>query len=532
MSTDATEFDYVIVGAGSSGSVLASRLSEDPNVTVCLVEAGGSDDSKFIQIPAAIAAIIATPIKNWAYKTAPQPGLNNRRGFQPRGRVVGGSSSINAMIYIRGQREDYEDWKAAGADGWGWDDVLPYFYKSQHQERGESEHHAVGGPLNVADLRHKAKVAEAFIEAAGELQLPQNDDFNGDSQEGLGWYQVTQKDGQRWSAARAYLTPNLNRPNLHIITKARATRVLFDGKRATGLEYRQGGTKQVKARREVILSGGAFNSPHLLLLSGVGPAAHLKDHGIAVQHELPGVGRNLHDHIDYVSLYYCKTKDALGLGPGGLWQFLSGYGPWKRNGTGVLTTNFAEAGGFLKSDPSVDRPDIQFHFVIGMVDDHTRKRHFKRGYSSHVCVLRPKSRGWVELESADPMKAPLIDPQFLADPEDLEVLRRGVKIQRRILEAPAFAPYRGKELYTNGSETDDQLDEWIRKRADSVYHPVGTCRMGKDADAVVDPELKVHGLEGLRVVDASIMPSVISGNTNAPCIMIGEKAADMIKAAA
>lgn len=532
MASTVAEVDYVIVGAGSAGCVLAARLSEDPSVSVCLIEAGGSDNGKVIRIPAAVAAIIATPFKNWAYKTVPQPHLGNRRGFQPRGRVLGGSSSINAMIYIRGQREDYADWVKAGAAGWGWEDVRPYFLKAQNQERGADDHHAVGGPLNVADLRHKAKVADAFIEAGEQLQIPRNDDFNADSQEGVGWYQVTQKDGQRWSAARAYLTPALSRPNLTVITKARATKVLMEGKRAVGLAYRKGGDQEVRARREVILSGGAFNSPQLLMLSGIGPGHHLKAQGIDVVHDLPGVGRNLQDHIDYVAAYHCKTRDALGLGPGGLLEFLRAYGPWKRDGQGLLTTNFAEAGGFLKTDPALKRPDIQLHFVIGIVDDHTRKRHFKRGYSCHVCVLRPKSRGTVTLQSADPKKAPLIDPKFLSDPADLATLVEGYKAMRRILEAPAFAPYRGRELYTNGSESDAEIEAWIRRRADTVYHPVGTCRMGTDTAAVVDPALKVRGLDGLRVVDASVMPTVISGNTNAPCIMIGEKAADLIRAAA
>lgn len=532
VSGDPAQFDYVIVGAGSSGSVLAGRLSENPDVSVCLIEAGGPDTSKLLQIPAAVAAIIATPIKNWAYKTEPQAELNNRRGFQPRGKVLGGSSSINAMIYVRGQREDYEAWKDAGADGWGWDDVRPYFLKAQHQERGADDHHAVGGPLNVADLRHKAGVAEAFLAAGAELQIPRNDDFNAETQEGLGWYQVTQKNGERFSAARAYLTPALDRPNLTVMTKAPATRVLFDGKRATGVEYLKGGVRQANARREVILCGGAFNSPQLLMVSGVGPAAHLKQHGINVVHELSGVGENLQDHIDYVACYRSSSKEALGLSPGGLMDFVRGYGRWKKQRDGVLTTNFAEAGGFLKSDPGVDRPDLQLHFVIGIVDDHTRKRHFVRGYSSHVCVLRPKSRGTVRLATADPKKAPAIDPRFLSAPEDMATLVRGYKIQRRILEAPAMAPYRGREYYTNGTETDAEIEAWIRKRADTVYHPVGTCRMGKDAGAVVDPTLKVHGVEGLRVVDASVMPTLISGNTNAPCIMIGEKAADLIKAAA
>ncbi len=524
-------YDYVIVGAGSAGCVLAGRLSEDPNVRVCLLEAGGSDDSKVIVIPAGVASILPTRIKNWAYETVPQPGLNGRRGFQPRGKVLGGSSSINAMIYTRGQREDYDGWAAAGNRGWGFDDLLPYFLRAEDQARGADDWHGVGGPLHVMDPRHKSPVAQAFLDAGEQLQLPATDDFNGPRQEGLGWYQVTQKNGERWNAARAYLKPALGRPNLTVITKARATRILFEGRKAVGVEYRHGRARhEVRAAREVILSGGAFNSPHLLLLSGIGPAAALRQHGIAVVHDLPGVGANLHDHIDYITTYRSRTRDPIGLTPAGLARVIGQYFEWKRSRTGLLTTNFAEAGGFLKTDPAVDRPDIQFHFVIGIVDAHNRKPHFTHGYSCHVCVLRPKSRGTVELESPDPMKAPRIDPAFLAEKEDLDTLMAGTRIMRRILEAPAFERFRGRELYPVDAGDDAALAEEIRNRADTVYHPAGTCRMGNDDQAVVDDRLRVRGLEGLRVVDASIMPTLISGNTNAPTIAIGEKAVDMIRA--
>jgi len=525
--------DYIIVGGGSAGCVLAHRLTEDPNVQVTLLEAGGTDDSVLVKCPAGVATILPTRVKNWAFRTVPQRGLNGRCGYQPRGRVLGGSSTINAMIYMRGQREDYDAWAARGCNGWSWNDVLPYFLRAENHEAGANEWHATGGPLNVARLRSPNAVGQAFLAAASEIGLPKNNDFNGPVQEGVGEYEVTQVNGERCSAARAYLAPALGRPNLEVLTGARATRVVFEGRKAVGVAFRHRGRhRELGVRREVVLAGGTFASPHLLLLSGVGPAADLRALGIDVVHDLPGVGRNLHDHIDFVFVTKSPSTVPLGLSLAGVMKLLRGIGEWRRSRTGMLTTNYAETGGFLCSDSSVGRPDIQIHFVIGIVDDHNRALHFGHGYSCHVCVLRPKSRGTLRLASADPFAAPLIDPNFLAEAEDLETLVRGYKIAKRILEAPAFIPYRGRELYTANARTDDEIRAVIRARADTVYHPAGTCRMGSDDNAVVDPMLRVRGLEGLRVADASIMPTLVSGNTNAPTIMIGEKAADLIRATA
>jgi choline dehydrogenase-like flavoprotein len=525
-------YDYVIVGGGSAGCVLASRLSEDPSVKVCLLEAGKPDGSFLIHMPAGVAAMLPTKINNWAFQTVPQAGLNGRKGYQPRGKTLGGSSSINAMIYIRGHRADYDRWAEEGAEGWSYREVLPYFLKAENNERGADDYHGTGGPLNVADLRSPNPVARTFLDAAAQVQLPRTDDFNGASQEGVGPYQVTQIEGQRCSAARAYLTPVLDRPNLDVVTGAHATRILFEGRRAVGVAYRQGReAKEARANREVVLSSGAFQSPQLLLLSGVGPAAELKRHGIEV---LPGVGRNLQDHIDYVTAYKSSSHDLFGLSPAGAVRLVKAIGEYRREKRGLLTTNFAETGGFLKSRPDLPLPDLQLHFCVGIVDDHNRKFHGGHGYSCHVCLLRPKSRGHVGLAGPDPLAAPLIDPNFLAEAEDLEGMVRGFKVMRQILEAPAFAPIRGRELYTAQVRDDDGIRAAIRARADTVYHPVGTCRMGRADDdmAVVDARLKVRGLDGLRVADASVMPSIIGGNTNAPTIMIGERAAAFIRAAA
>jgi choline dehydrogenase-like flavoprotein len=528
------EFDYVIVGGGSAGCVLAGRLSADPRTRVCLIEAGPTDDNVLCRVPFGCAIFIPGRWRNWAFETEPQPGLNGRRGYQPRGRMLGGSSGINAMVYIRGHPSDYDEWAAQGAKGWSFADVLPYFLRSESNERLAGTLHGSEGPLNVADLVSPNPINEVFLEACDQLQLPHNRDFNGSGQEGVGLYQVTQKKGERWSAARAYLPPEARaRSNLRITTGTRATRVQLSGRRAVGVVCRRAKDEEIiAAKRAVILSAGAFQSPQLLMLSGIGPGAELARHGIPVAHDLPGVGRNLQDHLDFTLLYKAKSPHLFGFTPAGVARLPREIRRWRRERCGLLTTNFAESGGFLKTDPAIARPDIQLHFVVGLVDDHARKRHFATGYSLHTCVLRPKSRGSVSLRDDNPLSPPSIDPQFLADANDLEVLLKGVKIARRIMQAPPFQMLNSIELYATGVQADDGLRQQIRARADTIYHPVGTCRMGApaDAQAVVDPMLKVRGMDGLYVVDASVMPTLIGGNTNAPTIMIAEKAADLLRA--
>ncbi|MCF6220159.1 MAG: choline dehydrogenase [Robiginitomaculum sp.] len=526
-------YDYVIVGGGSAGCTLAGRLSEDPDVTVCLLEAGPKDDSFLINVPAGAAALMPKAGKlNWGFETVPQKGLNGRKGYQPRGKTLGGSSSINAMIYIRGHKSDYDNWVDMGAKGWGWDDVLPYFKKSENREAGGNDLRGEGGPLNVTSLRSPNPTAEHYLDACAQLQLPKTEDFNGEHFEGTGRYEVTQKDGQRFSAAKAYLTPNLDRPNLTVITDATTTKINIEDGQAIGVECQIDDEIQtINAAREVLVCGGAFGSPQILLLSGIGDKDELSQVGIECVHHLPGVGKNLHDHIDYIISYKSKSTDTLGYSLVGIFKAIKAVFEYRKHKTGIFTSNFAEVGGFYKSSPDVSVPDLQTHFVVGIVDDHARKSHLGHGYSCHVCVLRPKSRGTVKLGSNDPFAAPLIDPAFLEDDADMEVLLKGVKLIDQIVKSPAFDNICGKRLYSTEDMSDNEWREEIRNRADTVYHPVGTCKMGVDHMAVVDPELKVHGLQGLRVIDASIMPQVNSGNTNAPTIMIAEKAADMIKSA-
>ena len=527
-------YDYIIVGAGSAGCVLANRLSADPAQQVCLLEAGPEDSSPWIHIPVGIFFMMRSKVLNWRYQTAPQDALHGRTLFWPRGKTLGGSSSSNAMVYTRGHRWDYDHWAELGNPGWSYADLLPLFKRNQNQERGANDYHGVGGPLNVADLRQTSEISAVFVRAAGEAGYPLSDDFNGAEQEGVGFYQVTQKDGRRCSSARAYLHPVRQRPNLTVITRALASRVLFEGQRAVGVAYldSDGHPVELRARREVLLSGGAINSPQLLLLSGVGPRAELERHGITPVHDLPGVGQNLQDHLDVIVAHRERRHASYGFALSFLPRLLKGIIDYHRHGRGFLTSNLAEAGGFVKSDPALPIPNLQYHLTSTILDDHGRRIWHGYGYSLHVCDLRPKSRGALTLRSADPRDPPLLQPRYLEHPDDLETLLAGVKTCRRILAAPAFDGYRGEELFPGAAvQGDDELRDFIRRRAESIYHPVGTCKMGHDPLAVVDSELRVHGLSGLRVVDASIMPTLIGGNTNAPTMVIAEKAAELILAA-
>ena len=527
-------FDYIVIGGGSAGCVLAGRLSEDPAVRVCLLEAGKADQSVLIHCPAGLAVMAKYELNGWGQNTTPQPGLNGRRGYQPRGKVLGGSSSINAMIYARGQPADYDHWALQGNPGWAWDDLLPHFKRSEHNERGANDLHGADGPLNVMDLRSPNPFSARFVEAAVQAGEMPNLDFNGSSQEGVGLYQVTHKNGERHSAAKAYLTPHLGRSNLHVITGARATRIVLENRRAVGVEYEQGGVRQtLRCSREVLLSAGAFLSPQLLMLSGIGPGAHLQSHGIAVLHDLPGVGLHLHDHPDVVQVMDAPgLHDLFGLSPQGAINILGAIGEWRRSRSGMLTTNFAEAGGFIKSSPDQPAPDLQLHFVIGKLVDHGRKTVLGHGYSCHVCLLQPHSRGSVQLASNDPFALPLVDPNFLGEQADADRLVRGMKRMRSILAQPALAKFGARETPASaGAQTDAEIEQFIRNHADTIYHPVGSCRMGPGPLDVVDAELRVHGVEGLRVIDASVMPRITSGNTNAPTIVIAEKAVDLLRSA-
>lgn len=533
-AADAKRFDYVIVGAGSAGCVLANRLTEDPNVTVALLEAGGRNDSLLVKMPAGASQLFNSKNpSNWAFETVPQAALEGRRLFQPRGRGWGGSSSINAMMYIRGHARDYDHWRQTGLTGWGYADVLPYFRRAQHNETGADAWNGEGGPLWVSPSPPGYPLQKAFIQAAAQAGFPVTRDFNGHQQEGAGPYRLTIKDGKRCSSAAAYLAPVVGvRPNLTVITDAHAGRLVIERQSATGVEYSAGPGKPVRtayAKREVLLCAGAFQSPQLLLLSGIGPADELRRAGVPVVADLPEVGRNLQDHIDVGVLYECTKPITLYTLLKGPRQTLVGI-EYMLRGTGHGRTIHLHTGAFLKTRRELDRPDIQLHFVNALMRDHGRVKADRDGFTIHSCPLRPESRGDVRLASRDPFAAPLIDPRYLTEPGDMRTIRDSIRLVRDIVAQDAFKMFRGPEMAPGSAlRTDSELDAWVRQTAETLYHPVGTCRMGVDDHAPVDGELRVRGIGGLRVIDASVMPTLVGGNTNAPTIMIAEKAADMIR---
>ncbi len=521
------EFDFIIVGGGSAGCVLASRLSENPNHRVLLLEAGGRDWHPFIHMPAGLGKLMALKSLNWAYETEPQEELNKRRLYWPRGRVLGGSSSINAMCYCRGHRRDYDEWASAGNPGWDYSSVLPFFIRSEDQENGASEYHGTGGPLSVQNLRYTNPLSGVFLQAAGQAGFPHNDDFNGLHQPGFGYYQVNQRNGRRCSTSVAFLGSALDRPNLFVRTKAIAESILLDKQRATGVRFSRKGRHYNIDGGHIILAAGSINSPQLLMLSGIGPAGQLGKHGIHVHHNLPGVGRNLQDHLDICTLVESRKPIS--------YDHLNQVGValrylFDRKGPG--SSNIAEAGGFIVSRHATDeRPDIQMHFVPALLDDHGRNRLPGYGMTIHACPLRPQSHGEITLKSADPQCAPAIQPRYLSTEYDRKLMIECARLAREIFAQAAFRTVAGKEIYPGSDlQTDAELLAHIRRKAETIYHPIGTCKMGIDESAVVDPQLNVRGLQGLSVVDASVMPQMPSGNTNAPTIMIAEKFAAELSA--
>jgi choline dehydrogenase len=528
-----TQFDFIIIGAGSAGATLAARLTENNQFSVCLIEAGGKDTSPFIHIPFGLAFLSRMTNLGWEYDTEPQSQLNDRSLFWPRGKVLGGSSSLNAMCYIRGVPEDYDRWNDMGAKGWDWQTVLPYFKKSEKQQHGESEMHGADGYLSVSDLRHTNPLSSTFVDAAEQIGLSKVTDFNGPDREGLGFYQVTQENGQRCSTAKGYLTPALTRSNLTLLTKALVEKIqIIDGV-ATGVKLQLDGQSiELTANKEVLLSAGAINSPQILMLSGVGPKEHLAENGIKVKVDLPGVGQNLQDHLDIIVQHHCKNRDSYSISLALIPRYIKNTFNYLFNRQGIFTSNVAEAGGFDKTQYAADIPDIQYHFLPAILLDHGRTTAFGYGFGVHVCGLYPKSRGEIRLRSNKPNTPAVIDPHYLEHLDDQKVMIDGVRRARKILAASSFDKYESWEVGPGpDAQTDEEILAFIRKNSETIYHPIGTCKMGDISDVmtVVDSQLKVKDIKGLRVVDASVMPSLVGGNTNAPTIMIAERCADLIK---
>ena len=528
--THAGSFDYIVVGAGSAGCVLANRLTASGRHRVLLLEAGGHDRHLWIHIPLGYGKLFADSRVNWLYKTEPEPELDNRQVIQPRGKVLGGSSSINGLLYLRGQPADYDHWRQLGNSGWSFDDVLPYFRRAEHQERGEDALHGIGGPLAVSNVCEPHALCEAFIGAAQQAGYPRNDDFNGPTQEGAGYFQLTAKNGRRWSTAVGYLKKARRRSNLVVETNALTGRILFEGRRAVGVEYRQGGTTRIaSASGEVILAGGAFNSPQLMQLSGLGPAELLRTHGIDVTADMPGVGDDLQDHLQVRIQYRCTEPITMNDVVNDWRQRIGAGMRYALFRKGLLAIGAGYAGGFFRTSDNVATPDVQVHFIIFSGEASGAALHPFPGFIASICQLRPESRGFVRIKSADPAAPPAIQPRYLSDPIDRDTVVAGLKLLRGIMQQPAMQHYIAEERVPGPKVTSDaDLLAFARASGTTVFHPTSTCRMGADANAVVDERLRVRGIGNLRVVDASIMPTVVSGNTNAAVVMIAEKGADMI----